>query len=75
MTDTRVQPEPLFTAAEVAQRLQCAQATVRRRTFQLGLGVRLGGRAGNRYSEADVQALLQSMRAEPPVERRRRRSA
>lgn len=64
-----------LTTEEVADRLRCSARKVRVEAAKLGIGANLGGRAGFRYTEADVEALWESMRPPQPVERRRRRSA
>ena len=45
----------------------------RKRARALGLGINLEGRAGYRYSEADVARLIESMRPTPDTGRRRKR--
>lgn len=47
----------------------------RKRARALGLGINLEGRAGYRYSEADVARLIESMRPTPDTGRRRKRRA
>ena len=66
-------PGTVLTTAEVAERLRCSEWKVRKEAKRLGLGVNLAGRAGYRYTEADADALWESMRPVAPVERRRRR--
>ena len=64
-----------LTTEEVAKRLRCSARKVRIEAAKLGIGANLGGRAGYRYTEADVEALWESMRPVQPVERRRRRAS
>ena len=64
-----------LTTADVAARLRCAPKTVTRYARQHGVGIRLGGRAGWRFSEADYDRLVQALSPAAPVERRRRRRA
>lgn len=61
------------TSAELAAELRCHPKTVLRRAKRLGIGLDLGGRY--RFSDADVQRLLDSMRPAPTAKRRRRRAA
>lgn len=63
----------VLTTAEVAERLRCSEWKVRKQSKALGIGANLGGRAGYRYTEADVDVLWDSMRPAPPVARRRKR--
>lgn len=63
----------MHTAADVAERLKCSKRKVREQGLAIGVGVALGGRAGYRYSDQDVDRLLESMRPAAPVEARRRR--
>lgn len=62
-----------LTTADLAERLRCSQRKVRRAAAALGIGADLGGRAGYRYTEAEADALWDSLRPAKPVERRRRR--
>lgn len=64
-----------LTTADLAERLRCSQRKVRKAASALNIGVNLGGRAGYRYTEAEFDALMQSLRPVQTVERRRRRSA
>lgn len=54
--------EKLLTTREVAEMFQCHPKKVSRQASALGIGVNLGGRAGFRFSEADVEALRESMK-------------
>lgn len=62
--------------ADVAAKIGCHPGTVRRRTKELGLGIDVAGRAGYRFSDADIEALVESMRptAATTTKRRRRRT-
>lgn len=62
-----------LTTADLAGRLRCSKVKVRKAAAQLGIGVNLGGRGGYRYTEAEAQALWESLRPVQAVERRRRR--
>lgn len=65
-----------YTTAQIAEHLGTTTRNVRAKAAQLGLGINLGGPAGYRYTDADVAALLESMRPAPvPARRRRRRRA
>ncbi|WP_109507216.1 hypothetical protein [Nocardioides speluncae] len=66
-----------MTLPEVAKELRCSPRLVSERARKFGIGARLGGTAGWRFTEADVAKLLAAMRPVPavPVRRRRRRSA
>lgn len=64
------------TAREVSVVMRCSTQTVRASAAKYGVGLNLGGRAGWRFTEADVRALLKAMRpAKQVTERRRRRAA
>lgn len=62
-----------FTTAEVAEQLRISPRKVRKQSAELGLGIEVGGRAGYRYNQADVDALWDSMRPVQPVAAKRRR--
>lgn len=65
-----------MTAAEVADILRCKPRKVWTEAAKHGIGANLGGRAGWRFTRADVDALRAALRAAPaPSQRRRRRSA
>lgn len=64
-----------FTTADLAAEFCIAPKTVRRKAAELRIGIDLGGRAGFRYSAADRRVLIESMKPEQPVARKRRRSA
>lgn len=64
-----------LTTAEVADRLRCSARKVTETASRLGVGANLGGRAGFRFTEAEVEELRASMRPNAPVGRRRRRVA
>ena len=64
------------TAEEVAAELRCSTRKVTDVATQHGIGANLGGRAGYRFRDSDVEQLWEVLR--PKVEtapRRRRRSA
>lgn len=58
--------------AEVADRLRISPRKVREVALSNGIGFNAGGRAGYRFSAADVDLLVEAMRPEPPVKKRRR---
>lgn len=62
-----------YTTADLAAELNCHKNTVRKRAARLGIGIDLEGRAGFRYSEADRQKLIESLRPAPPAAPRKRR--
>lgn len=62
-----------LTTADLASRLRCSERKVRKVAAELSIGVDLGGRAGYRYTEAEADALWESLRPVQTVERRRRR--
>lgn len=62
-----------LTTTDLAERLRCSERKVRKAAKALGIGVNLGGRAGYRYTEAEADALWDSLRPVQTVERRRRR--
>lgn len=62
-----------LTTADLAERLRCSERKVRKAAAHLGIGVDLGGRAGYRYTEAEADALWDSLRPVQTVARRRRR--
>lgn len=65
-----------YRAEDVAEELQCSPRHVRNKAREHGIGANLGGRAGWRFTEEDVAALLKAMTpVKPPVVRRQRRTA
>lgn len=62
-----------YTSADLARMFVCDKRTIREKAKALGLGMALGGRAGYRYTEADVEALQAALRPAQPVDQRRRR--
>jgi hypothetical protein len=64
-----------YTTADLAAEFGLAEKTIRKRAARLGLGINLDGRAGYRYSDADRTKLIEDMRPEPVVAKRRRRRA
>lgn len=61
--------------AEVASRLDLSPRKVREVAIAKGIGFNAGGRAGYRFSAADVEALVEAMKPAAPTRPRRRRSA
>lgn len=68
-------PDYPYTTADLAARLNVSRKTVLKRAGSLGLGLDFEGRAGFRYSEADYQRLVESMKPSTPVKPRRKRRA
>lgn len=62
-----------YTTAALADELDVSVKTIRRRAAPLGIGINIAGRAGWRYSEADRQKLIDSLKPPAPVKQRRRR--
>jgi hypothetical protein len=52
--------------SEVAERLRCTPRKVTKLATELGLGANLGGSAGFRFTEAEVEQMRESLR--PVVE-------
>lgn len=69
--------EYCFTTADLAAEFGVTTKTLRKKATRLGLGIDLEGRAGFRYSEADRQRLIESLRPQVPTTTRtkRRRAA
>lgn len=61
------------TAQEVAATFRCSSRKVTDLARQRGIGINLGGRAGWRFNDADIQALREAMRPATKVTPRRRR--
>lgn len=59
------------TAAEVAAIFGCSKRKVTNEATRLGIGYDLGGRAGFRFTEADVEKLRTAMAPAPAVAPRR----
>lgn len=53
-----------FTATEVGQRFDCSPYTITAHATRLGIGFNLGGRAGWRFTDADVAAIERHLREE-----------
>lgn len=51
-----------LTAQEVADRLRCTRRKVTKTATVLGIGANLGGSAGFRFTEAEVDQIRESMR-------------
>ena len=64
-----------YTAKDLAAEFSVEVETIRRRLRELNLGIDFGGRAGYRYSEADREALIESLRPVVTPARRRRRAS
>lgn len=65
-----------FTTAEVAEQLRISPRKVRKVADSIGAGANVGGTAGYRYTQTDIDALWDAMRpVQPVVAKRRRRSA
>lgn len=62
-----------YTTADLAARLNVSRKTVLKRVKAIGVGLDFEGRAGLRFSEADYQALVDSMKPAAPVAARRKR--
>lgn len=64
-----------YRTEDLAIEFGIAKKTVRRKASDLGIGINFSGTAGYRYSEADRQKLIESLRPVAPVTKRRRRRA
>lgn len=64
-----------YKTADLALEFGITKKTLRKRAHDLGLGIDLEGRAGFRYSEADRQKLIESLRPAAPVAAKRKRRA
>ena len=64
-----------YTTDALAAEFGIARKTLRKKARALGIGIDLEGRAGFRYSEADRQRLIDSMKPAAPTARKRRRAA
>ena len=62
-----------YTTADLCHEFGIRRQSLRKRATALGIGINLEGRAGFRYSEDDRQRLINSMRPDAPVAKRRRR--
>lgn len=60
--------EQMLTARQVAAEFQCSKRTVTRTATELGIGLNIGGRAGYRFTRADIDRLRDSMRPAQPVQ-------
>lgn len=54
--------EQSLTAKEVAELLRCTPRKVTKTATEKGIGANLGGRAGFRFTESDVDSIRESMR-------------
>lgn len=68
MTETK-------TTAEVAEVFRCSRRKITDTAARHGIGMDLGGRAGYRFTDADVNALREALRPAAVVVPRRRRRA
>lgn len=68
MTDS-----PFMNTTEMAAHLRCSTWLVLKLAKANGIGIKLPGKAGWRFTLADVALLKASLAPAPPVERRRRR--
>lgn len=62
---------PDMTAAEVAAVFRCDPRKIWTEARKHGIGANLGGRAGWRFTEADVDKLRRAMAPAAPVKKRR----
>lgn len=60
-----------MSAARVAEIFGCTPRKVREEAAKCGAGMNLKGRAGWRFTDADVTKLRKAMAPEPPVQQRR----
>lgn len=60
-----------LTADEVAAIFKCSRRKITDDATRLGIGYNLGGRAGYRFTQADVEALRRALAPAPKVEPRR----
>jgi hypothetical protein len=63
------------TTAEVAAELRISDRKVTDLATKYGIGANVGGRAGFRFRESDIEALWEAMRPQVEVTPRRRRRA
>ena len=75
--DTDTETEYVYSTTGVATKLGCSSRTVVKRAKAAGVGINISGRAGMRFSEADVQVLVANLRpvVDTAPRRRRRRTA
>lgn len=64
----------VMTTAEVAAELRCSPRKVTETASRHSIGANLGGKAGYRFTEADVRALWDALRPVAVVAKRKRRS-
>ena len=65
----------MHTTREVAEQFRCSTWKVLKVAKASGIGMEIGGRAGWRFTDSDVEALRDAMRPQPQVTVRRRRRA
>ena len=68
-------PSYPWSTADLAEELSISVKTVRKRAADLGVGIYVGGNHGYRFSEADREALVASMRSPAPKQKTRARRA
>lgn len=56
---------------DVAKQFGCSRRKIRELARQLGIGYDLGGRAGFRFTPADVDRFRTALAPKPPVEQKR----
>lgn len=59
------------TAADVARMFRCSKRKVTEEATRRGIGFNLGGRAGYRFTDLDVEKLRKAMSPAPAPTRRR----
>lgn len=64
-----------YKTEDLALELACSPKTIRRKAAVLGIGIDLGGRAGFRYSNEDRRRLIDSLKPDAPMVRKRRRAS
>ena len=64
-----------FTTKDIAAYLGCSVWKVRQAAQAIKVGMDLGGRAGFRYTAADRQAIVDSLRPAKPISKRKKRRA
>lgn len=64
---------PYMTTSEMAEHLRCSVWLVKQLAVRHGVGLKLPGKAGWRFTAGDAVALKGALAPAPPVERRRKR--
>lgn len=57
--------------SDLAEQFGCSEWKVRQLAHQLAVGADFGGRAGFRFTPADVEKIRKALAPKPPVERER----